>query len=874
MGDAIQRMSLDSFFRFKAPTHLIGTTYTVSLMFFESAVWPFVDKSALARCLVLCDRAGFRRAVCEAAALREVSLSYLAVPVPTRRTFHPKFWIATNDHQTSILIGSGNLTQSGFMDNNELFDVVTFEHGMHEEHLVSDIESFLLGLKGLFSSSDENGRWVKETVDQVRGLLPRSNASGANGSTRLLHSFTGPFHEQLKQFAPKDDISLYVASPYFGGTLDGLKLLHKALQPKRVVACPHVSQQGCVNLRVDELESIPEANLAKLKIGKDGVLSHFKLYGVVHPSEEGVLFNGSVNCTRPAIEAENIEAGLLRCMPAADVETYFASCESLEAPIYERIESPDAHSHCELLLSASRHGNELVIQAHDLEKSILPLRDVIMRVRRGGVLTSKAFSEFFNAPSRQEIVSLTDLGDVSSGSGAIFIEIAGVDILDRQIQAGNFVNDLESLSSTPAHRNAFNAALKLASTEAIPSIFEISAITAFLEEVALGNGGNEEPPAEGSGAKSGIPRQRPERAPLVPVWPPQAASRRDGNQFGDGNVSVTWFQRILALIFKAEAIAPEDEPEASDSTKTEPGPESAGGIKTNISELERLWERSFGLFRQFKTRMDAPGLPEHVLPRLIPGMVVAAWMLLGTRRRLLTSTSNATAYVETQFDSLKNLLSIILESVFRDRGQRPCLADALNEHGLELQSDFRRIFLVFFAYLYALAKKNPSKKFPIDLWLKFEACALEQMREQPFDSAEFKQLYEAYLFSPGALSWEVIERGLQSLLAENWQSVEGLQVLDYLRAYGADQIRKEPEYIVRAMDSESLTGMRIMAKRGEAFEFHPAGVHDCFCTAPGCGRVETPRFANLKLLLPVLCVRCRRVSVPTVLLALDKRRGQ
>ena len=51
------------------PRYVLGTTYTLSLAFFESVVFPFMDRDKLKSCLILCDTVGYQRAFTEAAAL-------------------------------------------------------------------------------------------------------------------------------------------------------------------------------------------------------------------------------------------------------------------------------------------------------------------------------------------------------------------------------------------------------------------------------------------------------------------------------------------------------------------------------------------------------------------------------------------------------------------------------------------------------------------------------------------------------------------------------------------------------------------------------------------------------------------------------------
>ena len=69
------------------PRYVLGTTYTLSLAFFESVVFPFIDRSNLKSCLILCDMDGFQRALTEAAALQSTAQDYIGPSIPRSGAF-------------------------------------------------------------------------------------------------------------------------------------------------------------------------------------------------------------------------------------------------------------------------------------------------------------------------------------------------------------------------------------------------------------------------------------------------------------------------------------------------------------------------------------------------------------------------------------------------------------------------------------------------------------------------------------------------------------------------------------------------------------------------------------------------------------------
>ena len=870
MTKPIQKISLVDFFKFKAPTHLLGTTFTVSLMFFESAVWPHIDKSALQRCLILCDREGFRRATCEAVGLKEVSSSYMAIPVPTKRTFHSKFWIVANDDEVSFLIGSGNLTQSGFMDNNELFDVVSFDQLTSEPALVDDVNAFLAGLRNLFIEKNNNDLWVRETISQISELLINTKKTGSSHWTlRLLHSFNSTFPDELAKLSPGEHSHLYVAAPYFGNNVDGLALLRESINPKKITVCPAVESTGETNFNADEAENLGPVEVVKLNLGKDGALSHFKLYGIVNHSGEGVLFNGSVNCTYAAMSAENIEAGLARRVSANDVEYYFADREPLAHYTYKRL-SIDGHAGERwIVLYAISGGDnlELYLPATTTERD-LPLVDVEITVRRENEIALLAYDRLFSHACERILISWNSLKNLAANTGATYVELIGKDSSGARIRGGNFVNDLYSLSSSPAHRNAFRAALKIAGGDAIPSIFDISSLFVFLEETALETHANK-PNAGSSGSKETNQSERP-RSPAVPVWPPQAVKKGDGNQFGTGDVSVSWFQRILHLIFDTDSEEPIDIGTDDDNGKKLAPPEKKDSSLPARTELEKTWDRAQAQFRQLRNHVQSGDLSPAVIPRVVPGVIAGAWVILGTRRKIL-SVAKENGLVGLSIRTLENYLPQFLDLVFGPSVRGRCLANIeFEECGVALHQDFSRIFLLFFAYLYALAQRNPNQRFPLDLWVVFVARASGQFESIASEPRALKRVYETFLFSVDSMAWESLHQSVAALLGENWQSLPGMKALKYLRSYGPECIRQEPAEIAKTLGDDGLVAVRNLARRGTPLNFCSAKSNDRFCIAPRCCMIEEPSFDNLRKMLPVVCLRCGAIMVPEALLFLER----
>ena len=146
------------------PKYVLGTTYTLSLAFFESVVFPEFHRSRLKSCLIICDSLGYHNALTEASALQGAAQDYMVVRAPVSGSFHPKVWLVVGEDEFALLVGSGNLTQAGFMTNAEMFDALHFKpDSSPSSDLLADIRAFLTGLVDLWPSGDHQQFLCVET---------------------------------------------------------------------------------------------------------------------------------------------------------------------------------------------------------------------------------------------------------------------------------------------------------------------------------------------------------------------------------------------------------------------------------------------------------------------------------------------------------------------------------------------------------------------------------------------------------------------------------------------------------------------------------------------------------------------------------------
>jgi hypothetical protein len=258
------------FFKLFAPTYVLGTTYTLSLAFFEGIVYPEIKRLNLRRCMILCDKVGFQRATIESSALRSVGREYMAICAPARRSFHPKVWVMIAEGKTALLVGSGNLTQSGFMDNTELFEVVQLEAGGPHHAVVDDIVRFLAGLRSMWSENARRLLAIETLEEMERELtdLGRQMPDDPAPDLRFMSNFDRPLIEQFKDLFRGG--TLQVAAPYFGGTTQGIRLLQEQLAPNKIRVFPAVHPRNELDIGLSDLKTMTGVSVSLLRIAGGG----------------------------------------------------------------------------------------------------------------------------------------------------------------------------------------------------------------------------------------------------------------------------------------------------------------------------------------------------------------------------------------------------------------------------------------------------------------------------------------------------------------------------------------------------------------------------------------------------------------------------
>ncbi len=291
-------------------TRVVFSTYALSLSFFEAVILDALLRGRARGALILSDLDGVRAALSEEGA-RRVGRDYEISPVVCNRpgVFHPKISVLANEVDAHLLVGSGNLTFSGWGGNLE---VIEHLHPSFAADAFDDAADFFDALATSNAVTTTHGNACREVATELRKAADRGDR---NGQIRLLHSLDAPIAEQIALYA--DDLGgatrIAIASPYFDLAGTGIADLAEMTECDNVLLHAHPS--GTVGGG-----AAPPWPYASTKQWQPVMIAHLvidnrRLHAKtieIRCKRGRLLVAGSANATSAGLFGNNIEASVLR----------------------------------------------------------------------------------------------------------------------------------------------------------------------------------------------------------------------------------------------------------------------------------------------------------------------------------------------------------------------------------------------------------------------------------------------------------------------------------------------------------------------------------------------------------------------------------
>ncbi|MBC7753691.1 MAG: hypothetical protein H7Z71_05605 [Moraxellaceae bacterium] len=875
----INRIPLSDFFELFSPTHILGTSYTLSLAFFESTVFSRINKEKLEKCMILADSLGVARAFQEAPALRSAGKDYVVTAVPCKGSFHPKVWIMFNEVEFALLVGSGNLTQSGFIENVEIFDSF---HGKFGDsltgELVADSVDFLEGLVKQWSNIKQSSSFQVQYINSILGELNVHKSNEKNPS-RELHFINNSRKTILEQLPIEKASDLYIGAPYFGGEVAGIRLFITKFEPKKVYLYPGLDQDNKIDFDISDVKKIENVELREWDLDKKG-FHHLKLYGILN-KKESWIFSGSANCTLAALSGSNFEAGLLRQTNSKTILDYFSNKSGKYEGCRQISRSNPETNVGSLNFFASTSGEFIEINFDEAAQKNFPIDKISILIKiglqRGAVKITEKIENY-----KLKIKWPENITEASRRFQAATISIDCQSIEGKALKGISFVNDIVSLSTGPSQRNALRGAMALLSGEATPDYLDLTALTSlvvdyFFEDLNQSSI-NGEVVIKNTNAKA-LGDEKNTIIDKIAIWPPIQIDNLDqgiknSKRFNDIQTLQSIFAHFSKFEFNNTTINnadgdTEDETNAASVVAKEP-PKKIGKYnkiwKITIDQLYYLWGHLSDCIVSEKDSLN-----------IWPRCTIMALICLRVRSVVGVSSKYT---VETE--SVAELCESFIEMLFADRsawegyvlpkGNRykgepfPAIAeDIYSEYKVLPPEETMLTYLYFFIYLMSQNKKT-KKRFPIKSWIAYKQISGNKMQSLFTNTDRLKSFFRNYLSAnnDGILMTD-FESAAEQLRNFNVSEIKGAALTKKIL-----EIVQNKEWNLFQSISEisqpSLNKLRHRAERSMPVIIKARDGQN-YCISEGCSNRYTinPEFRLITELMPVICSSCGSILVSTKL---------
>lgn len=220
------------------------------------------------------------------------------VRLPSGGAFHPKTYLLSGRDQSTLLVGSGNLTRSGIDHGHEVFATFTTQR---EEHLPT-----------MRAWTQWAGHLIQNQQDDLlteRWLALRASCPWMLGSTdgsELITNQEQTITDQLIARLPNHVRELHLTAPFFDPDALAVQRLITAWSPEVVVLYlgADVNVNGLSLKTV--LRQAPEVRVRRFQ---PHVFVHAKLIGAIDATGRGVLLSGSTNLSQAALNRVDSQPG-------------------------------------------------------------------------------------------------------------------------------------------------------------------------------------------------------------------------------------------------------------------------------------------------------------------------------------------------------------------------------------------------------------------------------------------------------------------------------------------------------------------------------------------------------------------------------------
>lgn len=339
---AIQRENILGLIGSRRYHSAILTTFSFDFYFFEMKAMKWLRSCGVRNVNVLIDGHYYSELMQQVCG-EEMNLSpgYSLYPVFNKSIFHPKIWMLFGEREALLILGSGNLTNAGNGNNEEIWGAFHFDVRATENALIfsaawSYVQQLCSNVKGF--THEKTNRWILDHSKWLNELPVAQqtrfyNAAGGEKVAFLSNTTESSIWQQLSRLIGKEKVlEIITLSPYYDVKGKAIQALSKIFPSAKINVI--IDEKGIVPLALPQSKSylfynwynLGVSRTLHLKADNNGANSklhakiilfktktgkEFCLFGSANVTPEGLGLPGFTPNSEASLLIQSAEGGII-----------------------------------------------------------------------------------------------------------------------------------------------------------------------------------------------------------------------------------------------------------------------------------------------------------------------------------------------------------------------------------------------------------------------------------------------------------------------------------------------------------------------------------------------------------------------------------
>ena len=286
---------------------ILMTTFNFDIQFFERFILNKLYDNDIRKVSLFVDAKELSKSLMDING-SSIGRKYYVTPIKMNSSFHPKVFLLLGKEKARLIVGSANITRSGFMLNNEIFNTIDYDkNNLQNLSLINSAMNFFKEL----SDINDTEKDLFEELDYLGYLGIKSE----NKISYFLNNMEKSLLKKIEEYIIEDTLSIDIAVPYYDNELLALKEITEKY-PKAKINLYIQNRTSTFNVQHNKENLIvPESNISPFSKCISNDSNNFYHGKVIrfNTNKSSYILYGSANCTLSALSKSFKEQGNIEC---------------------------------------------------------------------------------------------------------------------------------------------------------------------------------------------------------------------------------------------------------------------------------------------------------------------------------------------------------------------------------------------------------------------------------------------------------------------------------------------------------------------------------------------------------------------------------